>query len=247
LSQAKFSKLSNIGINTLLYCQLKTKYTILVDNQSYVFSRKFEGKIWKTISNTSGEYLAIEIRDEANHQVSFFILDTHKRTWLWDKVTFEEQWWINLQSFSERTLQFIYYEDGNSPEQKQHLTIDIHSQEAKEGSINEMHSAIQTPVHYLEGTDHFTTVSKFIREKFNISTVKAVDYFESQEQIAISYYLWQSDQLANFLLIMDVSGIVKSHLLLANQLQTIGIDTFFMVKSSLYTIRNKAELLIYDL
>jgi len=219
----------------------------LVVNQSHVFSRKFEGKVWKTISNSSGKYLAIEVRDESKHQVSFFILDTHKRTWLWDEVTFEEQWWINLQSFAEDTLQFIYYEDGNSPEQKQYLTLDIYTQEVKEEVIDEMDSVLQAPIHYLEGTDHFSTVSKFMHQKLNISPVKAVDYLESQGQIAISYYLWQTDHLANFLLIMDLSGEEKSHLLLADDLQTIGIDTFFIVKSSLYTIRNKAELLIYDI
>jgi hypothetical protein len=242
-----FSKLNKTGINTLVYCQPKTKYTILVDNQSHVFSRIFEGKIWKTISNASGKYLAIEVRDESKHQVSFFILNTYERTWLWDEITFEEQWWINLQSFSEQTLQFVYYEDGQSPEQKQHLTLDIHSQVVKEEVITEVDSTIQPPAHYLENSEHFTTVSKFLQQKFNISPVKAVDYLENQGLIVISYYLWQKEHLANFLLMIDVSGTKKSHILLADNLKSIGIDTFFMVESSLYTIRDKAELLIYDI
>jgi hypothetical protein len=171
----------------------------------------------------------------------------NNRTWIWEEITFEEQWWINLQSFTDDTLQFIYYEDGNSPEQKQYLTIDIHTHEVKEELINEAESVIQTPAHYLDGTDHFSTVCEFLKQKLNISTVKAVDYFESQGQIVISYYLWQSAHLANFLLIMDSTGAIKNHVLLGDGLQTIGIDTFFIVKSSLYTIRNKAELLIYDI
>lgn len=219
-------------------------------NQLHVFSRKFEGKIWKTLSSKTGEYLAIEVRNESQHQVSFCILNTYQRKWLWEDVIFEEPWWINLQHFGENELQFIYYEDGNSPDQKQYLNIDIHTQEVKEESamvVEDVSSTIQLPVHYLESTDYFNTVSKYIKEKLNVAPTKAVDYLESKGLIAISYYLWQVDHLANFLLIMDNNGSIIIHELLADNLQTIGIDTFFMINSSLYTIRDKAELLIYDL
>lgn len=222
----------------------------MIGNQSHVFSRKFEGKIWKILSSKTGDYLAIEVRNESQHQVSFYILNTSQRKWLWEDVIFEEQWWINLQHFGENELQFIYYEDGNSPDQKRYLNIDIHTQEVNQESTvtaEEVSTTIQLPIHYLESTDHFNTVSKYIKQKLNVSPVKAVDYLESQGLIVISYYLWQVYYLVNFLLILDHKGVIKNHELLADNLQTIGIDTFFMINSSLYTIRDKTELLIYDI
>jgi len=223
----------------------------LTANQSHLFSRKFNGKIWKTIPNTASEFLAIEVRNEDNHQVTFYILDIMQRIWLWEDVTFEEQWWINLHSFGDQELAFIYYEDGNSPDQKQMLKIDIHSQKVlgdTEGSNEQkmIGNDVIPPLHYLANTAHFITVAKFLQEKLNISPVKAVDYLERDGHIVISYYIWINDHLANFLLILDENGEVQRHELLANQLSSIGIDTFFIIRDALFTIRQKSELLIYD-
>lgn len=223
----------------------------MADIQSYVFNHKFEGKVWKTIPNTSGKYLAIEVRDESSHQVSFFILNTKNHEWLWENVTFEEQWWINLQTFTEHKIQFIYYEDGNSPEQKQSLNIDIYTKNVLGEEILKVENfpskIVTPPLHYLESSEYFNTVSKFLKQKFNISPSKAVDYLETQGVIIISYYIWKEDHLANFLLIMDQDGSIQSHELLADELSTIGIDTFFILGSALFTIRQKAELLKYDI
>ena len=54
-----------------------------------------------------------------------------------------------------------------------------------------------------------------------------MEYLENQVSVVISCYLCQ--------------------MLLVYDLQTIGIGTFFVVKSSMYTIDNKAELLIYGI
>lgn len=219
---------------------------------SYVFNRKFKGKVWKMLPNSSGKYLAIEVRNEAKHQVCFFILNIENRIWLWQDVVFEEQWWINLKTFNSDQLQFVYYEDGSSPEQKQLLTIDIHTKEVIEGGdaekeVVQVSKTIFPPLHYLETNPYFNTVSAFFRETLSLSPVKAVDYLETQGLIVISYYIWKSNDLANFLLIMDKNGSIKIHELLADQLTTIGIDTFFVIQSSLFTIRQKKELLIYDI
>ena len=221
------------------------------DIQSYIFNQKFGGKVWKTLSNTSGKYLAIEVRDEFKHQVSFFILNIDELVWLWENVTFEEQWWINLQVFDENQLQFIYYEDGNSPEQKQQLIIDIHTKQVLDSNniikkTRESSEIITPSLHYLESSNYFKTVSEFLKQKLNISPVKGVDYLENQGLVVISYYIWQSDHLANFLLLMDQKGSVKTHILLANKLASIGIDTFFVIRSLLFTVRQKEELLIYE-
>ena len=201
--------------------------------------------------NDSGKYLAIEVRDETKHQVSFFILAIENQQWLWEEVSFEEQWWINLQAFSGDEIQFVYYEDGNSPENKQTLNINIDTKkvlEEKVTLVNPSSRAIVTPpLHYLESSTHFNTVSNFLKEKFNISPIKGVDYIETQQVIVISYYIWKDDQLANFLLIMDQDGSIRSHELLADKLSAIGIDTFFILGSSLFTIRQKEELLKYDI
>lgn len=102
------------------------------------------------------------------------------------------------------------------------------------------------PVQYTEGTAHFDTVKTFLSQKLNLTPVAALEYLESEGLIFISYYVTEGD-LVNYLLVLSVDGRVVLHEKLDEHLKGIGLDTFFILSGCVIFVRNKRELVSYQM
>jgi hypothetical protein len=101
------------------------------------------------------------------------------------------------------------------------------------------------PVLYPEGVSHFETIKKFIQQKVQLNISKAVEYLEYEELIITSFYV-EEEGLANYLFVLDKSGEVVLKEKLGENLQGLGVDTFFILSGCLFLVKNKSELVVYS-
>ncbi|BDD08380.1 hypothetical protein FUAX_08120 [Fulvitalea axinellae] len=100
---------------------------------------------------------------------------------------------------------------------------------------------------YEEEDTHFETVKAFFRQKKGVEAVRCFEYFENEKAVAISYYLKKDAELENRLLLMTLTG----EEIFDQELDTgkgVASDTFFLFgDSSIFYIRHKSNLCVYDL
>lgn len=108
-------------------------------------------------------------------------------------------------------------------------------------------SPIIYPRHYTQENKYFETIVSFLNNLLGIDAQKAFDYAEYQKWIIISYYLYHNNTLSNFLLVLDQQAQILLHEPIASQLTGIGLDTFFIIHHHLVFVREKKELIIYEL
>jgi hypothetical protein len=103
------------------------------------------------------------------------------------------------------------------------------------------------PRHYTSENKYFPVIVSFLEQKLKIRTEKAVDYAEYQHLLIISYYLYTHNTLSNFLVVIDRQTGILLHELMATQLSGTGLDTFCIMNNHLIFVREKKELLSYEL
>lgn len=91
------------------------------------YTYKFEGAIWNMLADPVARYLVLEIRSEAQHQVSFAMVDLESDTLVWQDVTFEEPWWIGATATDGATVVFHIYQDSQNPQSKRYFAVDVAS------------------------------------------------------------------------------------------------------------------------
>ncbi|WP_299456855.1 DUF4905 domain-containing protein [uncultured Microscilla sp.] len=107
---------------------------------------------------------------------------------------------------------------------------------------NENNKAI-FPFHYYNEMAYFQTVAIFLKKKFNLQIVQAVDYLEYENFIIISYFHQSTQGLANNLLVLNHQNQVLLHQNIAQQLTGIGLDTFFVFEKQVFFVKHKTHLM----
>lgn len=106
---------------------------------------------------------------------------------------------------------------------------------------------LRKPVQYVEGSEYFETVKRFLSNQLNLNVVSALEYLETTENMVISCYIADAGgrDLANFLIVFSKSGkcLLKDEI--SSQVKGIGFDTFFVLRNNLIFIKNKNELISY--
>jgi hypothetical protein len=108
-------------------------------------------------------------------------------------------------------------------------------------------SKIIFPRHYTSENKYFPAIVSFLNQRLGIKAEKAVDYAEYQHLLVISYYLYVHNTLSNFLVVIDRQTGILLHEPIATQLSGTGLDTFCIMNNCLIFVREKKELLSYEL
>lgn len=110
------------------------------------------------------------------------------------------------------------------------------------------------PLHYPAGNQHFETFKNFLGERLNVDIVSACDYLAFKELVIISYYIYSQDSpgsesknMANYLLVVDENSSILFHEKIQEQITAIGLETFFILNNQLFFVRNKREIISYEL
>ncbi|MHC2993530.1 hypothetical protein OB13_18840 [Pontibacter sp. HJ8] len=112
----------------------------------------------------------------------------------------------------------------------------------------ERYREILHPVLYQEGEEYFNLVRDFLSQQLQCEAVRTIEYAETDDWMVISYYVAaEKNKLDNFLAVFDLKGILHLNEVLANGLDGVGSDTFFIFMRSLYFVQNKKSLTAYSL
>ncbi len=81
--------------------------------------------VWNILSNKNGEYLLMELRDTALHQVDFAAIDLHKGEVMWQGWAVKPSWWTGLSGIIDSVGLFHVFEGGQSPDPQALIGVDI--------------------------------------------------------------------------------------------------------------------------
>lgn len=98
------------------------------------------------------------------------------------------------------------------------------------------------PFHYYNEMAYFQTVAIFLKKKFNLQIVQAVDYLEYENVIIISYFHQSTNGLVNNLLVLNHQNQVLLHQNIEQQLTGVGLDTFFVFENQVFFVKHKTRL-----
>ena len=155
-------------------------------------------------------------------------------------------WWKNdfsIDAVSRNSVRGTSEKFG-----KKQLVLDARTGDPFEASISDVrnYEKVVRPHHYPEGHPYFETVKTFLNQKFNLSPTYALEYLEHDSLIFISCYLHEKE-LANYLFAFSPDGTLLLKEKLGEHLKGIGLDTFFILSGCLIFVRNKGELVSYEI
>jgi hypothetical protein len=155
-------------------------------------------------------------------------------------------WWKN--DFSIEAVSLNYVRGYSEKFGKQQLVLDARTGDQCDLSLFHVrkNDKVIRPQHYPEGHSYFDTVKTFLNQKFNLLATSALEYLEHDSLIFISCYL-REKELANYLFVLSSDGRLLLQEKLGEDLKGIGLDTFFILSGCLIFVRNKAELVSYEI
>ena len=124
------------------------------------------------------------------------------------------------------------------------LPISAHTtKEMRENKI----SSVRSPFQYMDGNAYFNSIKAFLLKYFGVQAEASAEYVEDGGLIFLSYYVRKGAGLSNHLLVATTEGEAVLHEVIATDLKGVGVDTFFLLSDCLFTVKDKRELITYQL
>jgi len=90
------------------------------------FSHRFPGIVWNTIALPEKDIILLEVRNHERKQVSFSAWQYASDLFLWQDVTLDELWWVNLSAAAGDVVLFTIYLDTSNPDKKGLLAYSLY-------------------------------------------------------------------------------------------------------------------------
>lgn len=171
----------------------------------------------------------------------------HKNLIAYDIFDQKIRWKVEEFSFfdwSESTVQGYNTKDDLIPAII-NVETGVVTEQSWTTSSPQQHDDYVKPALYPEGSSHFETLKKFLQQEVQMPISMAVEYLEHEDWIITSFYV-EEKGLANYLFVFDKNGGLLMKEKLGENLQGLGVGTFFMVSGCLFLVKNKSELRVYD-
>ncbi len=160
---------------------------------------------------------------------------TKQIAWYKEHCTIEEVYDNGVLLISEKTAEDSHHEKW----------IDAESG-AEVGQVNQslhpIKSHIIFPYSYKEGTEHFNTAGKFLKEREHLAIVQDCHYLEFNSYIIIGFYTLNNKKVNHHIFLYNSSGELLHKDLLGSDLKGIASDTFFIAENTLIYIKEKKEI-----
>lgn len=98
------------------------------------------------------------------------------------------------------------------------------------------------PSRYLPEEAYFNTVASFLKKKFEEEAVGAIDYWEGNSWIVISYYTINDIYYDNHLVLLNSTGECLHRIVLNKGAKGIGTESFGLLGAWLFYIEEKQSL-----
>lgn len=103
------------------------------------------------------------------------------------------------------------------------------------------------PFAYTEGSNYFAVVLNYVAQQMNVHPVKSCEYLEVGQFIIISYYIYEHKNLVNYLMVVNKTGDLLYHEKICDNLPGVATDTFFVLDHVLIFIKDKSQVVCYEL
>jgi hypothetical protein len=103
----------------------------------------------------------------------------------------------------------------------------------------------ENPSHFEENQPGFSDFKLFFKQKFDENIVKAMDCWDRNDKIIFSYYLYE-DGLKNILRVCDKNFKTEYTEIIATG-ESVGFNTFQVFDQTLIYIKDKRQLMLYEL
>jgi hypothetical protein len=103
------------------------------------------------------------------------------------------------------------------------------------------------PIIFDAQDEAFSKLVIFLQKKLELIVVKAVEYLEYNDYIIISFYTKEGEKLQNRLILLDKNAFLLLDLMLDQNLEGIGTQTFLVLNNQLIFVQSKTQIKIYDL
>jgi hypothetical protein len=156
---------------------------------------------------------------------------------------------LNFVQGSENEAIFIKLQQSKNPGIESIQTyalqpIKLLKEEKPRPLISESPFHFQTPQHYDESQAYFKDFQAFFKQQFNETIAKGIDYFEGEDKLLFSYYLYDNG-LKNYLRVCNLAF----ETILLEQIaegEAIGYQTFTLLNEQLIYVKDKLKLKIYE-
>ena len=185
-----------------------------------------------------------------------------------EQQPFPQDLWV-VQADSQQLLwkseQYLFqgfYQDQLITYQNQGESLDYYATSLSTGKILKkiqpkkenwlqdcnIHLETKYPMHYKTGQQYFETVQKFLFKRFQIQAIHCIDYLEYGGFILMAYFCeLENAATAHHLLVLNQKGSIVWQDCLQKEAKGLNLDSFFVFEHKLFYIKNKTELLIYQL
>ena len=156
---------------------------------------------------------------------------------------------LNFQSGDENQAIFIKLQKSKNPGLEAMQTYSLRPiqllKEEKPRALNsESPFNFKTPQHYEESQDYFKDFQTFFKQQFNENIAKGLDYFEGEDKLIFSYYLYDNGW-KNYLRVCNLAFETLVLELIAEG-NAIGYHTFTLLNDQLIFVKDKIKLVIYE-
>jgi hypothetical protein len=102
---------------------------------------------------------------------------------------------------------------------------------------------LTAPSRYTNGDQYYSSISSFLFKIAGVKDIQAVDYLECEPFLVLSYYIYEHDQIAQYLIIVNRERKILRHECIAKALKGVGMDTFLLKGKVLVYLRNSNEFI----
>ena len=156
---------------------------------------------------------------------------------------------LNFHSGDEKEAVFIKLQQSKNPGIESIQTYSLEplkliKEEKSLPIIPENAFSFQVPQHYDESQEYFKDFQAFFLKQFNETIAKGIDYYEGNDKLLFSYYLYDNGW-KNYL---RVCNLAFDTILLEQIAEgdTIGYQTFSILNEQLIFVKDKLKLKIYE-
>ncbi len=202
------------------------------------FTLPFESWLLELCYTWDNIWIFTKYKEEGSPETeSILAFDIQKNEFLWQ---------IDTLSFfdSNKNSVFAFEKVENA---LQYYTIDLYSGEntpiSEEKLVNHNENTnLKIPIVYTDQSAYHKTMTEFLKEEYNILSVSNIEYLEIEQSLLISYYIYDSKSLQNYLLHLNEEGQIIQKVCLGHDLKGVGFQTFYTYKNYLLYIKNKSNL-----
>ncbi len=101
----------------------------------------------------------------------------------------------------------------------------------------------RAPVRYEPRDVYFDVLSSFLEKMVGVHSPIAMDYLEANPYLVFSYYLYEQEKVAQYLLVVDRAKQIVYHERLSENRQGVGRDTILWKAGRLVCLRNSNEFI----